>query len=617
MKKTGIILISLISLMISGCDYYPLSRGDEVYVIQKIEKETEEKDKNSKESDSKTEDESESKKNDEKKDEDQNKNPEDDDKDKEDLEKDDSDKENTEEDTNQDDETEKSEDEKVPEEKNPDTDENKDPECNPGDEDKTKQDEAEKDPDPDGNGDTDKPEDTDKSEDTDKIADENPDDSNPEDEKKPEIVPPVEVKERLWNILVYMAADNNLESSAIEDLCEMELSELNTDSVSVFVLLDRNEAYDITNGNWSGTKLLKLKTGKKSENKFIQSEELDCKDLGLIAGEDRELDMSSPYVLSDTIEYLQKRYPAHNYGLIMWGHGTGWRNDSTPENTPQFITGGYKGFAYDETSRTYMTLKQFGNALKTGLQSNKFGFVGFDTCFGAELEVMYEIRNYTDFSAGSEGLLMNSGWNYKDFFNAIQSDNEKSSESICKSLSNGFKKWYENAPGASFSVVNLKNMTSYFEYFDKYMQSVSELIDTRAKRDDVIGVLYSDPVSPAEKYTYGTQNNDVYLDVCSVVNALDCYFADNDDLQKCSTVFQLVEKSVVVESWNSLGTKGGLGVYFHTLGAGNLLSISHPVAYIKGKTNEQIAFVTDSLGYVPGVDSGKSLLEKLFYEAFE
>ena len=129
-----------------------------------------------------------------------------------------------------------------------------------------------------------------------------------------------EIKERLWNILIYMSADNNLETAGVEDILEMELSCLDTEVVSVFVLFDRSSAYDTTNDNWSGTRLYKLETGKTNSNRNIVSQEIECSALGLVVGKETELDMSAGYVLEESFSYLMDRYPASNYGLIIWGH---------------------------------------------------------------------------------------------------------------------------------------------------------------------------------------------------------------------------------------------------------------------------------------------------------
>lgn len=68
--------------------------------------------------------------------------------------------------------------------------------------------------------------------------------------------------ERLWTILIYMCADNNLESAAMNDIFEMECSNLDTNIVNVLLLVDKSASYNSLNDNWSGTKLFKLKTGR-------------------------------------------------------------------------------------------------------------------------------------------------------------------------------------------------------------------------------------------------------------------------------------------------------------------------------------------------------------------
>ena len=58
-----------------------------------------------------------------------------------------------------------------------------------------------------------------------------------------------------WNYLVYMAADNNLERFAIQNI--MDMKEVgSTEDVNILVLLDRSPGYDKTNGDWTDTRLL-------------------------------------------------------------------------------------------------------------------------------------------------------------------------------------------------------------------------------------------------------------------------------------------------------------------------------------------------------------------------
>ena len=46
-----------------------------------------------------------------------------------------------------------------------------------------------------------------------------------------------------------------------------------------------------------------------------------------------EVDMASPTVLTTFLRHGIQTYPADHYGLILWGHGAGWRGfggDVTP-----------------------------------------------------------------------------------------------------------------------------------------------------------------------------------------------------------------------------------------------------------------------------------------------
>ncbi|MBR1638348.1 MAG: hypothetical protein IJ688_03075 [Treponema sp.] len=431
-----------------------------------------------------------------------------------------------------------------------------------------------------------------------------------------------EVSEREWSILVYMCADNNLEASAIEDLCEMEMSSLNTQQTSVLVLLDRSELYDTSNGNWSGAKLFKLKTGRSSSTQKIISEEIDCERLSLKKGSSIALDLSSGAVLESSLEFMKEEYPALHYGLVMWGHGTGWRSDVNEiyeENV-------YKGFAYDDSSKTYMTLKQLGKALQNSSAKAKLDFIGFDTCFGAEVEVLYELKNYTNYIVGSEGLLLYSGWNYRKFFDYFQASNQKSAEILCNCAVRQFSEQFQSSSRASISAIKTSAIGSLFSAFDSFMAMAGRYITNRTVRDEVMGLLYSNYNCDTERYCYGTANSDIYLDLRSAVTNLNYYFDSRSiSLSRYYDAVMTSLSSAVVSSWasdrsdmnqNYMNNRSGIGFYFSTLGTNGLMLSIHPSYYIKNKTAEQISFVSDSIGYVPCSVTGSSLLDRLFYTSF-
>jgi len=115
-----------------------------------------------------------------------------------------------------------------------------------------------------------------------------------------------------WNFLVYMAADNNLERFAIQDINEMELIG-STDNVNVLVLVDRIQGFDKTNGDWTTTRLYRVKKDISGSSTIIS-------DLIIDFG---ELDMTNPQTLTMFLNYCDHNYPAKRTMLTLWSHGTG------------------------------------------------------------------------------------------------------------------------------------------------------------------------------------------------------------------------------------------------------------------------------------------------------
>lgn len=431
------------------------------------------------------------------------------------------------------------------------------------------------------------------------------------------ITPPSQpaVKERLWTILLYMCADNDLEASAMEDLCEMEFSSLDTQTVTLLVLLDRSPAYDTSYDNWYGSRLYKVQSGRTADSRFLISQEIECRDLGLEVGKETELDMSSSYVLSSSLAYARKKFPANNYGLIIWGHGTGWRSgDLTKPEESVFDTGLFKGFAYDGSSGTYMTLYQIGQGIRAGLNGMKLDFLGFDTCYGAELEVLYELKDYAKICVGSEGLISSSGWNYQELFTLFE-ESEKSPSDLSSAVINQFKNQYAYKTGASVVCLDMENVQPFFDACNSFWEACALKIDSRKVRDDLMGLLYSSSSCPVKRYSYGTGGSDIYLDLPSMLTALNAYFSTAEITEKYEA-FTGAKDAFIKENWASDGSSGGVGIYFSTLSDSANLSVSHPAAYKKGACADQIAFVNDCEGYVPAQNDGKSFLTKLFYTQF-
>ncbi len=114
-----------------------------------------------------------------------------------------------------------------------------------------------------------------------------------------------------WTVMVYIGADNDLESFALTDINEMELVG-STTAVNIVVQMDRTAGYDSTNGNWADTRRF-----------FITRDN----NLDLITSQPvqnlSETNTGDPVYLADFATWAMRTYPANRYALIIWDHGGG------------------------------------------------------------------------------------------------------------------------------------------------------------------------------------------------------------------------------------------------------------------------------------------------------
>ncbi|MFC2022364.1 clostripain-related cysteine peptidase [Chloroflexota bacterium] len=195
---------------------------------------------------------------------------------------------------------------------------------------------------------------------------------------------------RNWTFMVYMAADNDLDTALVKDLNEMEVVG-STDNVSIVALLDRygsgnTNIYYVTSDNDTNTINSPVVPGPFGA----------------------EVDMGDPNTLVSFVEWTMDNYPANNYALVLSDHGSGWRGRAIPEALT-------KGVAWDDTSGgTYIDTPELGTALAT-INTNTgvvLDIVGFDACSMQMVEIASEIEDYANIMVGSEEVEPVDGWPY-------------------------------------------------------------------------------------------------------------------------------------------------------------------------------------------------------------
>jgi len=221
-----------------------------------------------------------------------------------------------------------------------------------------------------------------------------------------------------WTIMVYMAADNDLESAAIDDLNEMEYVNLPND-IKVTFLIDRAEGYDTSNGDWTGTKV-----GIVTFDQDPQMIKSPMEDWG-------EKNTGDPSTLKEFINWSIQKAPAENYMLVIWDHGSG------------FTT------AQDEESGDYLTLDEIVQAIKqSDLPNGKVDVLGFDACLMATLDTVYTLKDVADYIVASPELEPEDGWDYTKWFQNItqDKDNTVTQEELIQDVVTAYGEAYQNYP---------------------------------------------------------------------------------------------------------------------------------------------------------------------------
>ena len=108
-----------------------------------------------------------------------------------------------------------------------------------------------------------------------------------------------------WTFLVYMAGDNNLEQFGLLDLAEMKAIGSTAD-VNIVAQFDR------------------MTDGVTRRYHLRHDTPLDEDQVGPELGETNSGD---PRELARFLAWAVEAYPAERYALVVWNHGTGWKED--------------------------------------------------------------------------------------------------------------------------------------------------------------------------------------------------------------------------------------------------------------------------------------------------
>ncbi|MCM1449955.1 MAG: clostripain-related cysteine peptidase, partial [Clostridiales bacterium] len=110
--------------------------------------------------------------------------------------------------------------------------------------------------------------------------------------------------------------------------------------------------------------------------------------------------------LQAVISDMKEHAPATKYGIMFWGHGTGYVQNGI-EDTPSISTKSYGGESI-AGKNYWMNTTTMASILK----GQNFDWIYFDCCFMMGVEVVYELRDVTDCIIGSATEIPADGTRY-------------------------------------------------------------------------------------------------------------------------------------------------------------------------------------------------------------
>jgi hypothetical protein len=255
---------------------------------------------------------------------------------------------------------------------------------------------------------------------------------------------------RNWTILIYMAADNDLQTTAFADIKEMEMVG-STKQVNIIVFVDF--LTDLT-GYGPGAVTFNITKDTEPQNNTIISTPMTTP---LPA----EPNMGDPTTLLAFIQFGQNHSQAEKYLLILWGVGHG-----------------YLGTCNDITDGNDRLLP---HEIITVLENDTIepiNILAFDASFMGQIELAYEIQESVDFIVFSESEIPQQRLPYNKFLYSLTILPESNSLPLAEEIVNRYIEAY--SPGGqyadlytvlpstlSLSVINTTELVPLISWFNQ------------------------------------------------------------------------------------------------------------------------------------------------------
>lgn len=225
-------------------------------------------------------------------------------------------------------------------------------------------------------------------------------------------------------VLVYLAGENNLSSYADSDLKEMlTASKSLNNKQQLIVYVDQAKS--------APPFFARIQDGE-----FVDSVSVE------------ESLTADPAVLEKALRYMRTNYPAKSYGLVLWGHGSGWiiSSDSIAYAQSRAYGGDTGTGSSSSAGKFWMNVPPMARAIANGMARTPLTFIMGDCCSFGCIEIAYELRNLTEYIIGSPAEVPDDGAPFDIIVPDMFSTNAEFYKAIIDDYYNYYLNEYQKSP---------------------------------------------------------------------------------------------------------------------------------------------------------------------------
>ena len=177
-------------------------------------------------------------------------------------------------------------------------------------------------------------------------------------------------------ILFYMAGDNGLSEETQEKVDALVSAWNIADENRLLVFQDR--------GGENAPRLLEIKAGSNGKGMIELLEEY------------KDGNSATTKVFARVLNDMVRHCPSSDYGLVLFSHSSGWFPTGTFAQPRSVVTDGDTEFELIDFART--------------IPNGQFRFIIFESCLMAGAEVVYELKDKTDYIFASSAEILSPGF---------------------------------------------------------------------------------------------------------------------------------------------------------------------------------------------------------------